>query len=408
MNKVICKICNKHFKKITTSHLKKHNLSYTDYQKKYSYNEEIKSNGTSLDTKNINIDIYIVAYKKYKYWLTAFYLLSLIIFLMMFNYKVLGTLANYNNIKSNYNFLKQVNKYSEIRNSEKYDDLWYNRLRYKPRVTPWANIKKQAASYFSNRKQYLSYIDSMTNFKYHNSIRAFNSRDSLLIFSEINWLDEEIFEIGKLDNRDERINLVTQGKELLKNKLKDSLNSSISIFPLESLKNDVLKQTNIDTSEFLFSLFERVKTESSKVDSLLNYNVSVPNILVPFKSKFLILLSLPLLLVFCCYTQILYLNFKNIEISITKKKSSLFLLPTIKNIFNNLKVYLPFEKKLYFLISLFFNLILPIAVIVFLGMRIGSLYNSYIFLTIIIIFISFELFVFYNTRQRISKLLFSK
>ena len=256
----ICKICNKEFKQITASHLKTHGISYSEYKQQYtgetthtgSYEDLHYLRKFSGEADNLS-DIYLLSYKKYKYWAGVFYVLCIAITAIMYNYRVLNTLPKLKAIQRQYSMIDSLGGLFNVSDTTTLRNIIRDQILFKPIVTPWEDIKQEKNKYIKERTNLLRTIDNLLEYKHTKTIEESNKRDFLIIENIIANYQQNIEHIqDTVEKGKRRGGLVRLQKTNFLKELEDSLKVTYSKFSQGQLLVDFLNKismNNLDLNE---------------------------------------------------------------------------------------------------------------------------------------------------------------
>lgn len=351
--------------------------------------------------------IYLASYKKYKYWLTIFYFLSFVLYILIYNENIANIIEQYKPMRK---FLKEY-KYFIFFNDPNID---YNPqnitsklkrdFKFKIKDGNWKKGELQNSARlkfsFSNT---IDSLDKYTDYFFSEKLKNYKSLlpiDSMMIEDTIAKYDSTInlsFNIKKVNRRrsyrDSIRNTFILAVEKHRTKLFDNP-------PFDKISNIVFAKYQLPDTAYK-NINKSKMIADSVVSRYFNWErkdiIEPQNFRVPLSFKMFKEYSLLLLVIIAIFLQFYFINFKFYD---KNEYYNLIRVPSIKNIVNNLDI--PFLsnnhlKPLMNSMSYLINFILPTIVILLIAIQISNTLDSYFWfiLAIIIYFCCFFILVKY-------------
>lgn len=309
--------------------------------------------------------IYLLTYKKFKYWIGVFYLISFSIILLFSTSGIYGLLGHYSQMKTELPFYKFLNSSSFISTKNKSHNLEILPFEYKPNVVGWAEMKKHEVRLFKSKRAFLDNLNVYLKNQFTDEFNNYLGRDTTLVLKLMNKNDHIIKKI--LGNGISTATLGIRQKRIFAQEVYDSV-KAINIFKTSKKIRDVILNLyplddNLRDSS-ISSIYNNIIQRIAIIKKFLSKNVvKIPNSEVSVNTKTTLFLALGILYILTIYVIILYLTFKYYEQKIDKHENPHIKVPSIRNIFRYFKfnIYLKLEQ----FISIVTNIIFPIFIYYF-------------------------------------------
>jgi len=373
-----------------------------------------KSSRSSDNKDDRAFNVYLLSHRKYKYWISAYYILSLIVFLLLTKYTSWDVLKSFPFSHKVNEFIEFMRQNTSVPPDTKADNIINRQLKFIVPTNSWRNIEKEVDKYLDGVQNLLMGLNTKFDSVYTDSIREILEKDKIIIYKNIAIRDSLISHRKELNvalTSDVR-NSVKKEKEHFLNNTDSVLTYNHKWFLSREFKEQLYNLFGIKESELKFSISDYLdqdkiyQEKKSELQNFLNNENITANIAnISTQNKYILLVSHPLLLIILVYCILLFFHYKLIEIRLIKLKvDSLEFVPIISNILSSYNLYIRIFRWFGFAV----DLILPIGVILYLYSRLRFIFNLFkvqnFYDLLLIVSVGFILVLFVKRRHLIKEL----
>ncbi|MBD3341892.1 MAG: hypothetical protein GF353_22505 [Candidatus Lokiarchaeota archaeon] len=361
------------------------------------------------------IPFYQSSYKKFRYWFTIYYLMSIILTLTItINLEDWNLVSSYGEIQKYNNLIDFVDFLTESNNSPFEKDIKISEINYKvfdyifeyPAMSnPFIYVRDQEGKYLRKKREFFNSLIDQKLIKDQNiidSIQVYFDQDSSIIMNHLKKYNEEFERKTANKSKSER----TKIAEALRKKLIKDINFELDKLLPNNLYNVVLNHESfknvIDNSQILNQSYLVFKSDYRKKMKRLNELKSekvgnFPYFDIKITLQIILIILILFYIFFPLILQLFYINYRIYEKEIIKFKYPMLRTPSFKNILQNVGFSNTLLSVFYSCCSLIFLLLIPYSISLYIFVWLFSV-NS-IFILCFIIYIIILIIIFSRKRD---------
>lgn len=372
------------------------------------------SKDLDIETRQNTFQIYLVSYKKYKYWFAVFYFLS-IVFWLIYNENISHKIEKYKTMQDLLNgkeylyFFNGSNRPLNFKNIISNLEMKFSYKKINDDDWSKGRLQKKARQH-KIIKNHADALNKYTDFKFNDcvdSLKQMLQGDSLAIEGTISHYDSLI---NRYPLHIITSDLKNNYRKEIRIKFIESVNLSqpqnnFKILPFKEIALNVLKKYPLPDSTYTKFTLQEIETQAKILVEDVKFwekeNIVDPqNFRIPLSFGSIKQYSLLILVIIAIFLKYHFINFKFYERQLINDNQKLIKVPSIYNIIENLKIPLLSHRYSLWItniLSYFVNLFVPMIVMCLLGKQVWKLLDNYTWfcIAIIIYIIGFSSLIVY-------------